>query len=67
MTDKSKSFKIAECVAWDVFPSDYLTLIPFGVAIKFPNGGVTQTIPVSIPVLSLLYACVVDPVYMVSI
>ena len=40
-TGKHGSFKISEWVAWAMFPSGYLTLIPFGVAVTLLNGRVT--------------------------
>ena len=66
-TGKNRSFKRPEWVAWDIFPSGYLTLIPFVVSVTLLNGRVTLNMPVSIPVLSLVYSCVVDSVSMVSL
>ena len=50
-----------------MFPSGYFTLILFGLAVTFSNGRVTWTMPVSIKVLCLVYACVVAPVSIVSL
>ena len=40
-TGKNVSFERAEWVTWDMFPSDYLTMIPFGVTVELSNGRVT--------------------------